>query len=256
MHVERLMTAPVKGLGLERRASVLLTERGVTGDRRYALVDERARMVNGKRLGPLVRVRAEASEDPEALVLVLPDGTRIGGEVGLGAVVDAVFYGEARPAREVLGDASEALSALAGERVRLVRLDDGHGVDRVGDGAVSLQTTASLGALARELGRAEPLDGRRFRMTITVDGASAYAEDDWIGRRLRVGEAVLVPEGNVGRCAVTNQDPDTGRPDAETLAALARVRGSMASTEPLPFGVHARVLVPGIVREGDPVTLD
>jgi uncharacterized protein YcbX len=55
----------------------------------------------------------------------------------------------------------------------------------------------------------------------------------------------------VGRCAITTQNPDTGKADLDTLKALAEYRGDVETTEPLPFGVHAAVAQPGRVRVGD-----
>jgi uncharacterized protein YcbX len=72
---------------------------------------------------------------------------------------------------------------------------------------------------------------------------------------VRVGEAVVVPQGNVGRCAITTQNPETGHADLDTLKALAAYRSDIETTEPLPFGVHAAVVEPGAVRLGDPVEL-
>ena len=63
----------------------------------------------------------------------------------------------------------------------------------------------------------------------------------------------MIPQGNVGRCAVTTQNPETGSPDLDTLKALARYRGDVVTTEPLPFGIYASVAQPGRVRVGDPV---
>lgn len=255
MHVARIAITPVKGLGLNHPESVLVTAAGVPGDRRYAMVDTRDRMVNGKRLGQLVRVHAHAADDPESLALVLPDGSQVHGPVELGGSVDAVFYGEVRPARVVLGEFSEVLSELAGEHLRLVRLPDGEAIDRRRTGVVSLQSIASLEALGREAGGDAAVDGRRFRMTFTIDGAAEHAEDAWIGVPVRIGEAVIVPEGNIGRCAVTTQNPETGVPDLDTLKTLANYRGGLDATEKLPFGVHASVIVPGRVGVGDPITL-
>jgi uncharacterized protein len=187
---------------------------------------------------------------------VLPDGTRVGGAVELGDPVDAVFYGEVRRGRLVRGELAAVLSDLAGEPLRLLRFPEGEAVDRSGDGAVSIQSTGSLSALGREAGVDEPVDGRRFRMTFTLSGAGEHDEDSWIGRRVHVGGVVVVPEGNVGRCAITTQDPDTGVPTLDTLKTLARYRGELVTTEPLPFGVHARVVVPGRVRVGDPVVVE
>ena len=58
--------------------------------------------------------------------------------------------------------------------------------------------------------------------------------------RLQIGEAVVVPQGNVGRCAVTTQNPATGLVDLDTLKALPDYRGDVETTEPLPFGIHPR----------------
>ena len=62
-------------------------------------------------------------------------------------------------------------------------------------------------------------------MNFGLDGLEPHEEDAWIGRRVQVGEAVVVPQGNVGRCAITTQNPDTGVPDLDTLKALAAYRG-------------------------------
>jgi uncharacterized protein YcbX len=252
MLIESIAVTPVKGLGLNHPASVGLTETGVHGDRRYAMVDARGGVANGKRLGGLVRVHASFADNPETLLLHLTDGTSVGGPVELGGLVDSVFYGRTRLARLVIGDYAEVLSELAGEPLRLVRLPEGGAIDRVGAGAVSVQSTASLAALGREGGVSGPVDGRRFRMTFTLSGAQEHEEDTWIGQHVRIGDAVI---GHIGRCLVTGQNPDTGVPDLDTLKAIARYRGELTTTERLAFGVHARVLVPGRVAVGDRVAI-
>lgn len=256
MQIERISVAPVKGLALNHPDVVEVRTTGVHGDRRYAMVDERSRLASGKRFGPLVQVVAEAADEQESLVLVLPDGSRIGGDVELGEEVEAIFYGEPRIGRLVQGAYADALSQLAGEPLRLLRFPDGEAVDRAGDGAVSIQSTGSLLALGREAGVDGVVDGRRFRMTVTVSGTGEHDEDSWLGRQVRLGDVVVRPEGNIGRCAITTQDPDTGVPTLDTLKTLARYRGDLVTTEPLPFGVHARVLVPGRLRVGDTVVVE
>jgi len=66
---------------------------------------------------------------------------------------------------------------------------------------------------------------------------------------------VIRPRGNVGRCAVTTQNPDTGVPDLDTLRLLGEYRGDVETTEPLPFGIWGEIVEPGCVRLGDPVEL-
>jgi hypothetical protein len=90
-------------------------------------------------------------------------------------------------------------------------------------------------------------------MNFGVEGLREHEEDEWLGRRVRLGDAVVVPQGHVGRCAVTTQHPDTGAPDLDTLKALAAYRPGDDATEPLPFGVYAAVAQPGEVSVGDPV---
>jgi len=194
-------------------------------------------------------------DDPETLHLRLPDGTIIGGEVRLGREIGAVLYGYERPAREVLGPYAAALGDLAGERLTVVRMaSENAGLDRADEGgAVSIMSSAALASLAEAAGLGEPVDARRFRMTFTIDGVPPHAEDGWLRRAVRIGEAVVRPGGNIGRCAVTTQDPDTGIRSLDTLKLIAQGRGHLPSTEPLPIGVWAEVLVPGRVRVGDPV---
>jgi len=92
-------------------------------------------------------------------------------------------------------------------------------------------------------------------MLIEVAGSYPHQEDDWVGHRLRIGEALVAMHGHVGRCLVTTQSPDTGVVDLPTLDLLSYRRG-LATTEPLAFGVYGEVLEPGLVRLGDRVTPD
>jgi hypothetical protein len=131
---------------------------------------------------------------------------------------------------------------------------EGDGLDRADEGgAATLVSTGALEALAAAAGLDEPVDHRRFRMTFVVDGVPAHAEDGWLRRPVRIGDAVIRPGGNVGRCAVTTQNPDTGIRTLDTLRLISETRGHLPTTEPLPFGVWAEVIVPGRVRVGDPV---
>jgi uncharacterized protein YcbX len=125
-------------------------------------------------------------------------------------------------------------------------------VDRGREGGATLLGTGSLEALREAAAVDEPVDARRFRMTFGIEGLAPHEEDSWIGRELRVGESLLRVEGNVGRCAFTTRNADTGVVDFKTLRVLKSYRDAVPTTEPLPFGVHARVLEPGAVRVGDP----
>jgi uncharacterized protein len=245
--------APVKATAVQFVEEAELLESGLSGDRRFYFISDAGRLVNNKDCGPLQLIWAEHDEHAGTLALRFPDGAIISGEVERGEEVATRFHSSPQTAQLIIGPWAEAVSALVGQRVRLV--EPAHGAaDRGRDGAATLLGTASLGALAETLGVSE-VDGRRFRMNFGVDGLRPYEEDTWLGRRVAVGDAVVVPQGNVGRCVVTTQNPDTGRTDLDTLKALAASRNGVETTGPLPFGVHAAVAAPGRVRVGDPVRL-
>jgi len=255
-HVAWLHVAPIKSLQIQERQRVTLTARGVEEDRRFCIVDEAGRMLNAKRVAAFISVCPEFDDAMTELTLHLPTGKRVRGPVELGAPITVAIYRRAVPAREVRGPFTDALSGLDGRTARLVRFDEpGEGVDRAGkDGSVTLLSSSSLDALAEAAQSDGPVDPRRFRMLIGVTGVPAHAEDGWMRKRVRVGSAVVVPLGNVGRCAVTTLDPRSGVSDLDTLAALARYRPE-DTTEPLAFGVWARVAEPGTVSVGDDVVV-
>src|SRR5712691_2298489 len=234
--VVRISIAPVKSLGLVHPEEVVLELGGVRGNRRFWLVDEHGGLFNNKRNAPMVRVRTEWDEDTRVLALTFPDGRRVEGAVELGEPVDAMMYGHPHPSRRVLGPWQDALAEHVGRPLSLLWAES-HAVDRgYRGGSVSLVSRASLERLREEAGADAPVDGRRFRMLFEIDGVSAH-EDEWLGTQVRVGEATIVLNGDVGRCAVTSHDPDSGVTDLDTLGLLARYRRE-GRNEDLPFGVY------------------
>lgn len=250
-----LATAPVKSLRLAEVSELLLGSDGVAGDRRFLLSDANGHLLNGKRVGGLVQVIAEIMPPGTALSLRFPDGEIVGGEIQLGRLGTVLAYRELRPVREVLGPWSEALSEFAGLEVRLVEpVDSGGGVDRFPGGGVTILSTASVAALAGAAG-VEHVDRRRFRMNIGLDGPRPFEEEEWVGRVVAIGETEVRLHGNVGRCAVTTQDPVSGVVNLPTLHLLGDLRRGVAATEPLPLGVWGEVNRAGRIRLGDGVTL-
>jgi uncharacterized protein len=250
--VVRISIAPVKSLGLVHPDEIELESHGVRGNRRFWLVDTDGRLFNGKRNGLMVRVRPEWDEDTRILALGFPDGARVEGTVELGAAVDAEMYAHPHPSRRVLGPWEDAISEFVGRRLTLLWAEQ-HTADRgYRGGTVSLVSRGSLERLREEAGATEPVDGRRFRMLFEIDGVSPHKEDEWLGTQVQVGDATILLNGDVGRCLVTSQDPDTGVTTLDTLGTLAAYRRE-GRNEPLPFGVYGSVVVPGRVRVGDAV---
>ena len=239
--------APVKSLGLTRVEEVELTQTRVVGDHEFFLVDEDNRLFVAVRFGALVTVRPEL--DGDRLALTFPDGTRVAGEVEPGPAVKTDFYGfRTVKGNEMLGPWSEALSAFVKQPVRLIKAVAGDGFDVT---PVSIVSSASIERLGEETG--SPVDRRRFRMLLQVDGCEPHEEDTWT--RVQIGEAVVRIGSELGgpipRCAVITQSPDTGKRDLDTLRVIKGYRGK--APEGILFGVYASIETPGRVRVGDNV---
>jgi uncharacterized protein len=251
--VSRIAIAPVKGLALKLPEEVLLGRHGVAENRRLHLIDQTGRLVNDKTALRLMLVAADLDLATGTLSLRFPGGGEAAGELALGEPTSTIFYGRPVAGHELVGPWAKALSEWVGLELRLVMSDEaGAATDRGLQAGVSIISGASIADIARA-GGADALDGRRFRMLFEIDGVEAYAEETWIDRDVRIGDAVVRPRGNVGRCVVTTCDPDTATRDFDTLRVLARHRADVETNEPLPLGVVGQVVTPGRVRVGDAV---
>jgi len=254
--VSRISVAPVKALALVHPDEVQVDLDGVRGDRRFLLVDERRRLVNGKRFGELALITPCWDEHTRELALRFPSGETVCSIVNIGSPSHFSHGSMTVAAREVVGPWAAALSDYLRRRVMLLWTDSGYPDRAVRGGSISIVSYESITRLQSELRVAAPIDSRRFRMTFDIAGAPrAHAEDDWLGRYIRIGGAAFEPLGHVGRCVVTCRDPATGQRDLDTLGALARYRLAGRS-EPLSFGIYCRVAASGRVRLGDGLNLD
>lgn len=141
-------------------------------------------------------------------------------------------------------------------RLPLVLVGDGE-TPRFQDrarGYVSLHSRGSADALADAADA--PIDDRRFRSNIVIDGVDAWAELEWSGE-VRIGGVTLRTEGPIVRCLATHANPDTGVRDVKVLTTLT---GALAQAEP----TLGRLLLPaaasddgqpqaGVIRIGDEV---
>ena len=112
---------------------------------------------------------------------------------------------------------------------------------------VSIFSLQSARQLAEETGTT--VDKRRFRANVYVDLALAggFAENDFVGRSLRIGPKVVVSVlERDSRCMMITLDPDTGEKEPAILKKVAQAHEGMA-------GVYGAVMVEGMVHKGDPV---
>ena len=112
---------------------------------------------------------------------------------------------------------------------------------------VSIFSLQSARQLAEETGTS--IDKRRFRANVYVDLTSGggFAENDFVGRSLRIGSKVVVRIlERDARCVIITLDPDTTEKTPEILKKVAQAHEGMA-------GVYGAVMVEGMLHKGDPV---
>lgn len=274
MAVTALTAYPVKSLGGVPLAEAAVEERGLRGDRRWAVVDPEGTKVTAREEHALLGLRAEPL-DGGAVRLVAPGGDPLVVEPPRDAEPVAVsFSGQdsARPAGEA---AAHWLSSRVGRPLRLVWQDDatirpiradlgGAEGDRnsLSDAApLHVTSEASLRRLndwlletALERGEqpADPLGHDRFRPNVVVDGGEPFAEDTWTS--VRIGGVAYRHTMVCDRCVMTTIDRADLRSGKEPIRTLARHRKWDGATW---FGVRLTPVLPlaagATIRVGDEV---
>src|SRR5882724_9653667 len=112
---------------------------------------------------------------------------------------------------------------------------------------VSVFSLQSAQQLAEETGTR--VDKRRFRANVYIDltSANGFAENDLVGRSVKIGPKVVISIlERDARCVIIALDPDTGEQAPAILKKVAQAHDGMA-------GVYGAVLVEGLMHKGDPV---
>jgi uncharacterized protein len=256
---------PVKSMLGEELNSSYVTERGLAGDRSYALIDKETGKVasakNPRKWGKLFDFRAAFIEDPPQVVenilppvrVTFPDGTHI--------------YSDQAD------DIDHTLSSVLGREVRLIRANlekpsyeeywpDIEGLaqrDNVTDEAMPPQTffdiavihiftTSTINRL-RELYPEGRFEVRRFRPNIVIESAASsgekkkdFIENLWVGKKLMIGEdIVLSVTGPCTRCVMITLPQGDLPKDLGILRTVAQYNRVTA-------GVYASVHRGGTIR--------
>jgi len=226
--VRHIATYPVKSMRGEERSTVAVGVNGIPGDRMYAFV----------KAGSTSYFPWLTARDWPGLLHHQPTTQDVDGRPKLFVRTVA---GELLP---VTGE--EMLSLVEDEAGQPVRLHVDHRGNH--DSAyLSLITTATIDALAKA-GGVDP-DHRRFRMNLVVESdGPPFAEREWVGRTLSIGDARLVITDQDKRCVMITLNPESGEGSPAALKAAADLNDACA-------GVYASVAVPGTVSVGDEVAL-
>jgi uncharacterized protein len=266
---------PVKSMLGEALSSAWVTERGVHGDRAFAVLDEMGAVGSVKhprKWGPLLRCRSRLTGSDTARV-ELSDGTVLAaGSAELDARLSEllgrrVTVSGRPPKAGVLERAvpeyegglpdiarERAFADETGERITSGEVAAGTFFDY---GQIHLVTTASL-ARMRAAHPAGDFDARRFRpnLVLATPGGAGFPEDAWSGWVVRIGQALLRITLPTPRCVVPTLAHDELPADPGIMRAVAREHripvltlGALSC-----LGVYLDVLEPGEIRVGDVAT--
>jgi MOSC domain-containing protein len=255
--VESLWRYPVKSMRGEELGEAFAGFAGVYGDRAYAFRSSSAPrgfpFFTGREQDQMLRHRARYRH---AERMTLPPNL---------AEAEALAPG----LTAVHADAADRMVDVETPSGAVLAVDDPQLLDRLSEGKregltlsllrsdrafsdcrpvslISVQTTRQL---SEEVGA--PLDKRRFRANVYVDLAegAGFGEDGWVGRRARIGAKaeILILERDP-RCKMITLDPDTAQANPEVMRCVAKDHGGTA-------GVYAAVLVEGLIRSGDAISL-
>jgi len=264
--VVSLWRYPVKSMLGEELNSSLVTERGLIGDRTYAIVDKKTGKVasakNPTKWGKLFDFRSVFIDPPQVVEkippvrITFPDGTHI-------------FSNQ--------NDIDNNLSNVLRQDVRLMKASlekpiyeeywpDIDGLaqrEKVTEEAMPSQTFFDIAVLhilttstinrLRELYPEGRFEVRRFRPNIVIEsttGEKDFSENLWIGKKVMIGnDIVLRVTGPCTRCVMTTLPQGDLPRDLGILRTVARYNSVNA-------GVYASVHRGGTIRRGDLVRLE
>ncbi|MCI0337127.1 MAG: MOSC domain-containing protein [Acidobacteria bacterium] len=264
--VVSLWRYPVKSMMGEELNASGVTERGLLGDRAYALVDPSDGKIvtakNPRKWNRMFDFRAAFSEPPgeagklPSVRIILPDGSiasstqRDINQVLSQALGRQVTLENSAPAQPEL---EEYWPDMDGLTHRETVTDEAIFPGAFFDGAViHLLTTATLDRL-RELYPHGRFEARRFRPNIVVtpdSGQQGFIENDWIGETLCIGDEVRIKITRpCARCVMTTLPQGDLPNDPGILRTAAQHNQALA-------GVYGAVLRGGAIRRGDPVKVE
>jgi uncharacterized protein YcbX len=260
---------PVKSMLGEEINSSYVTERGLIGDRTYALIDQETGKVasakNPRKWGKLFDFRATFIDAPQVVEnippvrITFPDGTQIfsSDQEYIDHTLSKVLSREVRLMRATSLDKpsyEEYWPDIEGLAQREKVTDEAMPSQTFFDIAViHLLTTSTINRL-RELYPEGRFEVRRFRPNIVVESASSeeknFVENLWVGKKLKIGEdIVLKVTAPCTRCVMTTLPQGDLPKDLGILRTTAKYNHVNA-------GVYASVHEGGTIHRGEPVRLE
>ena len=257
---------PVKSMMGEELNSSYVTERGLIGDRTYALIDQKTGKVasakNPRKWGKLFDFRAAFIDPPQVVEdippvrITFPDGTNIfSDDDNIDPTLSMVLERDVKIMRASLEKPTyeEYWPDIVGLAQREKVTDEGMPSQSFFDIAViHILTTSTINHL-RELYPEGRFEVRRFRPNIVIESKSGdkdFIENLWVGKKISIGEEIILRvTGPCTRCVMTTLPQGDLPKDLGILRTVARYNQVTA-------GVYASVERGGKIKRMDPVWME
>lgn len=224
--VTQLRRYPVKAMGGESLQRIEVDQRGLVGDRQYAVWDADGRLVTGKN-SKRFRRRDEIFEFHAET-----DGDRVRIHRG------SEHWDATDPELDTrLAEIMDAPVSIAAEATE----------PHFDSGSVSLIGSATLRWWQEHHGI--DADARRLRVNILVDTTEPFEEDNWIGSELSIGSTRFVVTERVPRCRMIDVAQDGAAAEQRWLKVLTQQRDMCTA-------IYLDVLTPGAIALGDTVRME
>lgn len=277
MQLDQIWQYPVKSMLGARISHATLAHNGIGNDRLWALRDEvRGAIASGRKVRGLPQLAASYTGSDHTVTITMPDGQTVSStdadanERLSAAVGHSVSLWPSQPSsnsdfyRRGAPDSTDIMLEL---RTIFGRLDDeplpdlsvfppemmefeyppGNFFDCY---PLMIMTTSALRALRAALPDSQ-IDERRFRPSLVIDTGDApgHPEFDWVGRRMRIGNAEVQIGSACPRCGMVTRQFAADLPaDTDVLRHIVRDLDQNV-------GVYATVMRVGSISAGDSVEL-
>lgn len=263
MHLSSLYRYPLKSGSAELLEAGGCDELGLSGDRRWMVVDANSGKFLTQRAKSGMALLKARWEGEDALLLSAPgmEVLKVSVPALHSAARGVVIWRESLQVPDAGDAAAQWLTRLLDHPCRLVYLPASQGIQVDMDYAQPGERTAfsdgfpflligqrSLDDLSARVGQI--LDVRRFRPNLVIAGSAPYAEDTW--RRIRIGSLEFRVVKPCSRCIIPTIDPLNGErsPVREPLATLMNYRKGDGGVF---FGQNLIAEGTGLLQVGMPV---
>ena len=288
MHISEIWRFPVKSMSGETLETAIISERGILGDRSYALIDTETGKVGSakstKKFARILECKARFLEEPELgatmppVRVELPDGRVTTSDADDIDSLLSDFFGHAVTLAQVppkefiidqtIPDVEDAdpmglpgavkQSPLGHTLFKELGMDlpipEGLFFDVFPLTVITDATLAQMETLSEHT-RADP---RRFRMNFLIEtGEQGFVENGWIGQSLALdGGVKMVVTMPDPRCVVTTLPQGVLPQDIDVIRTLvAHNRLDLEGRQYPCAGVYAMPVAGGALKQGEKVTL-